>query len=194
VLVSLRDRALQLHMLPKAPQLLSIVQHSLSTDLSPVQMLALARLVSEIDRDNIVNLVLGPDYMTPFVGQDGADLLRPNVPAIRAAIAGAIRSAARPELRAKVEVLNGSGRAGLGQTAADYLTTQGYTVVRIAPAERSDYHSSVVQVLKGDRKAAEALASTLRVPMTAINDVPTPNAGADIRIVVGQDYRPPAGG
>jgi len=44
-------------------------------------------------------------------------------------------------------VLHGSGTAGLGQKAADYLTAQGFNVVRIAPAERSDYRSSVVQVL-----------------------------------------------
>jgi LCP family protein required for cell wall assembly len=193
VLVSVRNRVMQLNMLSRAPQLLSIVQSSLSTDLSPVQMLALAKLVSQIDRDHITNLVIDTNYVRPFTGADGADLLDPDIPAIRRAIANAELSAAHPELRAKVEVLNGSGLAGLAQKAADYLTAQGFNVVRIAPAERSDYRSSVVQVLTeaDDSGAAQALANTLRMPLTAISSVPTPNAQADIRIVVGQDFRLP---
>jgi hypothetical protein len=178
-------------MLSRAPDLVGIIQKSLSTDLSPVQMLALAKLVSQIDRDHIANLVLDTHYATPFKGYDGADLLRPNPPAIRAAIAATYKTAAHPELRAKVEVLNGSGTQGLGQKAADYLTAQGFNVVRIAAAERNDYRSSQVQVLTTDRRAAEALATTLQVPSSAITEVPTPNAAADIRIVVGQDLRLP---
>jgi LCP family protein required for cell wall assembly len=191
VLVGLRNRALQLNMLSHAPELVGIVQNSLSTDLSGVQMLALAKLVSQIDRDRITNVVLDTNYATPFKGYDGADLLRPNTPAIRTAIVAAQQLAAHPEKRARIEVLNGSGTAGLGQKAADYLTAQGFNVVRIASAERNDYRSSLVQVLKTDRRAAEALATTLQVPDTAITDTPTPNAGADIRIVVGQDFRLP---
>ena len=192
VLVSLRNRALQLNMLSRAPELVGIVQKSLATDMSPVQMLAMAKLISQIDRDRIINLVIDASYTTPFRGQDGADLLQPNVPLIKHAIDNAQRSAAHPELRAKIEVLNGSGTAGLGQKAADYLTAQGFNVVRIAAAERNDYRSSLVQVLTEDKGAAQALATTLRVPTTAITKLPTPNADADIRFVVGQDFRLPA--
>src|SRR5262249_30431354 len=157
-------------------------------DLSPVELLSLARLLSEVDRDHIQNLVIDINYVQPFVGAGGADLLSPDTPRIRQAINNAFNLAAHPELKARIEVLNGSGTAGLGQKAADYLTGKGFNVVKIAPAERSDYRSSLVQVLTADRKAAEALATTLRVPATAITDLPTPNALADIRIVVGQDF------
>ncbi|MBV9545413.1 MAG: LytR C-terminal domain-containing protein, partial [Chloroflexi bacterium] len=128
---------------------------------------------------------------SPFVGADGADLLRPDVPAIKRAIDLTEREAAHPELRAKVEVLNGTGTAGLGQRAADYLTAKGFNVVRIAAAERTDYPSSSVVVLTDNTRAAQAVASTLKVPDTAISQVPTPNAAADIRIVIGQDFRLP---
>jgi LCP family protein required for cell wall assembly len=191
VLVSLRNRALQLNMLSRAPELAGIIQKSLTTNLSPVQLLPLAKLISQIDRDRINNLVIDSNYVTPITGVDGAALLSPNAPAIRSAIATTLRAAGHPELKAKVEVLNGSGTAGLGQKAADYLTAQGFNVVRVAAAERSDYHSSLVQVLTEDRRSAEALATMLKVPTTAISDLPTPNAGADIRIVVGQDFRIP---
>jgi polyisoprenyl-teichoic acid--peptidoglycan teichoic acid transferase len=193
VLVAVRDRALQLNMLPKAPEVLGIVQRSLSTDLTTAQLLALARLGSEIDREKIVNLVVDTEYAEPFRGADGADLLRPNTPAIRRAIDSALKSAGRPELRARIEVVNGTPRRGLGQQAADYLQAQGFKVVSVAAAERTDYRSSLVQVLTDDRRAAEALASMLKVPTSAITVVPTANAQVDIRIVIGQDFLLPGG-
>jgi polyisoprenyl-teichoic acid--peptidoglycan teichoic acid transferase len=192
VIVGVRNRVLQLDMVSRAPDLIGIVQSSLATDLTPVEMLGLAKLVSEIDRDKIGSLVIDTQYLRPFTGSDGADLLDPDIPAIKRAISDAERYAAHPELRAKIEVLNGSGTAGLGQKAADYLRAQGFNIVRIAPAERSDYRSSLVQVLGADNGAARALATALSMPETAISAEPTPNATADIRIVVGQDLRIPS--
>ncbi|MBV9174674.1 MAG: LCP family protein [Chloroflexi bacterium] len=191
VILAVRNRVLQLGMLSKAPEMVNIAQQSVTTNLSPVQMLELAKLMSGIDRGNIANLVIDTNYVSPFVGADGADLLRPDVPAIKRAIDLTEREAAHPELRAKVEVLNGTGTAGLGQRAADYLTAKGFNVVRIAAAERTDYPSSSVVVLTDNTRAAQAVASTLKVPDTAISQVPTPNAAADIRIVIGQDFRLP---
>jgi LCP family protein required for cell wall assembly len=192
VIVSLRNRALQLNMLSRAPELAGIISKSLSTNLTPVQMLSLAKLLSQIDRDKIQSLVVDQNYVTPFTGADGAALLSPNTAQIRAAIAVTQRWAARPELRAKVEVLNGSGTAGLGQKAADFLKSQGYNVVRIDSAD-ADARSSLVQVLAPaeDHGAALALATALRVPQTAITELPTPNALATVRIVIGQDFRLP---
>src|SRR6202011_1980747 len=96
VIVNLRSRALQLNMLSKAPELVSIIQNSLSTDLTPVQMLSLGKLASQIDRSKIVNVVIDTNYVTPFKGSDGADLLQPNFPAIRRALDTAPRGAAHP--------------------------------------------------------------------------------------------------
>jgi LCP family protein required for cell wall assembly len=192
VIVGVRNRVLQMDMLSRAPELVGIAQNSVTTNLSPVQMLELGKLLSEVDRDHISNLVIDTTYVRPFVGDDGADLLDPDIPAIKRAITRAEQSATHPELRAKVEVLNGSGTGGLGQKAADYLTAQGFNVVRVAAAERSDYASSLVQVLGGDSNAAaQALAKVLKMPATAISVEPTIDAAADIRIVVGNDFRVP---
>src|SRR5207253_9452475 len=68
VLVSLRNRALQLNMLTRAPDSVGIAQKSLSTDLSPLQMLSLAKLISQIDRNNITSLVIDTNYGTQFNG------------------------------------------------------------------------------------------------------------------------------
>src|SRR5262249_14421373 len=183
VIVSVKNRVLQMDMLQHAPELMNIAQSSVSTNLSPVQMLALAKLVSQIDKDRISNLVIDASYVRPFVGADGADLLDPDFGAIKRAIETAERTASRPELRARVEVLNGSATPGLGQRAADYLTAQGFNVVSVASAERNDYRSSLVQVLAPDNgSAAQALATVLRLPATAISDQLTACATAAIHV------------
>ena len=64
-------------------------------------------------------------------------------------------------------------------------------MVRVAAAERNA-PSSVLEVLTNDQQASEALANALGVPPTAINAAPSPNAGVDIRLIVGQDFRLPA--
>ncbi len=191
VLVAVRDRALQLNMLPRAPEMLGIVQKAINTDLSTAELLALARLGSEIDRERIATLVVDTELVEPFKGEDGADLLRPNTPAIRRAIDNALKAASRPELRARIEVLNGTARAGLGQQAADYLSAQGYDVVRIAVADRTDYATSSVQVLTGNRLAGDAVAAALQLPAGALRERPTASSTADLRVVVGQDFRLP---
>src|SRR5947209_8553262 len=63
VILSVRNRVLQLNELSRAPELLSIAQNAVSTDLSPVEMLELAKLVSGIDRDKITNLVIDTSYV-----------------------------------------------------------------------------------------------------------------------------------
>ena len=73
--------------------------------------------------------MIDANYVTPFKGSDGADLLGPNFPAIRRAIDAKTRGPRTRSCRRKIEVLNGSGTVGLGQKAADYLTAQGFNVV-----------------------------------------------------------------
>jgi polyisoprenyl-teichoic acid--peptidoglycan teichoic acid transferase len=191
VIVAIRNRALQLNMITRAPELAGIIQKNLYTNLSLPQMLSLAKLLSQVDRERIQPLVIDTNYVTPFTGADGAALLDPSVPRIRAAIAAVQKSAAHPELQAKIEVLNGTGTVGMEKKAADFLKSQGYNVVRSASADAGEYRFSQVQVLAQDHGAAEALAAALRVPHTAISDLPTPNAGADVRILLGQDFRLP---
>ncbi len=192
VIVAVRDRAMQLNMLPKAPDLLGIVQQAVSTDIGPTEMLALARLSSEIDRGKIDSLVIDAQYVIPFTGLDGAALLRPDYAGIRRAIDNAFKTAGHPELRAKIEILNGTARSGLAQQAADYLSAQGFNVVRVAPADTTTYASSSVQSLTGNHDAAAAIAGALQLPASSVTDVSNADAGSDVRITLGQDFQVPA--
>jgi LCP family protein required for cell wall assembly len=194
VLVAMQDRVLQPDVLRKAPELLGIVQRAMNTDLRPEQMLALARLGSEIDRDKITSLVVDTQFARPFTSEDGADVLLPDTPAIRRAFDRVLKAASRPELRARIEVLNGSGRQGYGQKVANHLSASGYEVVRVAAADRNDYRESSIEVLTGMEKAGEALASALRLPGTSVRDGNSQTSSADLRITIGRDFTLPGEG
>ena len=188
VILAMRDRALQLDMLPRAPALLGIVQQAISTDLSGTELLALARLASEIDADRVANVVVDTQLATPFKGADGADLLSPNIPGIRREIDRALQAANRPETQARLEILNGTTRAGVGQQASDALQELGFQVINVDVADRRDYQSTQVQVLAGDRTVGEAVANTLHLPPSAVVESAAQDAPADVRVILGQDY------
>lgn len=92
-LVAVRDRALQLNVLPRLPALLGLLQQTVATDLGPTQMLALARLGAEIERERISSLVIDTRYADPYRSADGAALLLPRTGAIRAAVRELLASA-----------------------------------------------------------------------------------------------------
>jgi len=60
VLLAIRDRVLVTGILSKLPDLISEIGDSVRTDLSPRQVLSLARLGQEIDADNIYSHTIAP--------------------------------------------------------------------------------------------------------------------------------------
>lgn len=94
VLLAIRDRAVQANMILKAPELVPLAQKMVATDFGPFDLIKLARLSSEIDRERVTNLVIDATYASPFVTSDGAEVLLPNRPAIQSAITQAFARAA----------------------------------------------------------------------------------------------------
>jgi LCP family protein required for cell wall assembly len=188
VLLALRDRGLQLDILPRIPSLIGIAKEAVSTDLGPLEMMSLAKLGADIQRDRIKTLVLDGNYADPFIGQNGENLLAPRQRDITAAILRAYNEAAGQT--APVEILNGTNQAGVASRLADALARAGYDVRRVADADRNDYADTTIEVLGNNEQAASVLAARLKLPASAIKLVPTPNAGADLRVIVGNSYKP----
>jgi LCP family protein required for cell wall assembly len=188
VLVAMRDRGMQLNMLPRVPSLIGQAQQAVQTDFGVTQMFQLARLGSEIERDRIKSVVVDTTLAQPFLGPYGEDLLEPDQVAIRAAIAKAFAEAAGQS--ARVEVLNGTTRAGIARQLGDRLAAAGYDVVRVDTADRTDYPETSIVVLGENERAATTLAARLRLPQTAIRQAPVPSSAADVRIILGRNYTP----
>jgi anionic cell wall polymer biosynthesis LytR-Cps2A-Psr (LCP) family protein len=78
VLLAARDKALGLgiaSLLARAPDLYQRVEQGIRTDLSLEQLVALSRTASDLSSDNIRNEVLDGNYVSPFVTDQGAQVL-----------------------------------------------------------------------------------------------------------------------
>ena len=87
VLLALKDKLLEQNilteLLPRLPQLVSSLGDAVQTDLPLDQIIALARMASQLDLDNIEQLVIDNTLTTPSVTEGGAWVLLPDREAIR---------------------------------------------------------------------------------------------------------------
>ena len=85
----------------------------------------------------------------------------------------------------RVQVLNGSGDAGIGVRVASFLREGGYRVVEVRNADRSDYFASMVVARRTDlsiaREVAHYLGGPPLVQQTWDSDL------ADVSVLIGSD-------
>jgi LCP family protein required for cell wall assembly len=86
VLLAMREKALQLNIVPKLPKLISEFRDSLYTDLSPGEMVALAKLGKEVEAQNIVSRSIDECCVTTFYTTQGEEALLPNRAALQKAV------------------------------------------------------------------------------------------------------------
>ena len=89
-----------------------------------------------------------------------------------------------------VEVLNGSGRAGLARTATRELRRGGLDVVYFGNAPGPALDSTQVLVRRGDSTAARRAARLLGVGEMAWS--PDSTRRVDATVILGGDYVPPS--
>jgi LCP family protein required for cell wall assembly len=190
VLFAIRQRALQLNMLLRAPSLVGQARDMVATDLSLDQLVRLAKLAQQIDSEQVHSLMIDATFVREIRLRDGADVLVPDKERVRRAVA-ALVAGMNPQQAARIEVLNGSGRPGLAADTAKFLLNLGYDVVRIDDADRSDYVDSVLEVPAGRLSLAEDLAATLKLPRWAPREGRSADDDVDVRIIVGRQFRLP---
>lgn len=83
VLLAIRRRALQPDVLPKLPALTSQIRGLVKTDMSLLEMLALANVAKDIDAASIERRAIDVDMIYPWVRPDGAQVLLPDRAKIR---------------------------------------------------------------------------------------------------------------
>lgn len=92
--------------------------------------------------------------------------------------------------RLTVEVLNGSGRAGLARTATRALRRGGLDVVFFGNADTGTAEVTRLLVRRGDSTAARRAARLLGVGSTEW--APDSTRRVDLSVILGGDYQPPA--
>lgn len=203
LLVAIKDKALALDVIPKIPSLMGTMKDMIDTDIPPTDILRLAGLAKGINSTRVSSLVIDEKLAIPFRGEGGADLLAPNVPEIRKAIAALLADPAIKNEAANIELQNGTARSGLATKAGDFLTDLGCNVAKVTGADRTDYKTTQIQLFTDKKATAALIADTLKVGQQAVVVMPSPtpsataasqksaNAGPDIRVILGQDYTLP---
>ena len=202
ILLALRQQAVSLDLIDKAPQLIQDFGDAIGTDLSPLQAVKLGRLASEIGPDNIQQLSLDavltayedPEYYFAAdweaVGEIMSDLTGENIIPPNATID-------KPNLNAQVSILDGSLILGLGPRVLEVVTGLGFegaTTVDLPDA--GIYPTTEIYVSQENLATGVYLAKTLGLPETAvkITDNPTtPTPGNTIEATVADQTPVPEG-
>jgi LCP family protein required for cell wall assembly len=186
VLLALREQALTLDLLRKAPELITEVGDAVRTDLNHNQVLQLARLATEIGQPQIEQLSLDSalitwqtdefyfqgdwamigDIMSTFSGQN---------------IVPPMSALANPRYDTTISILDGTLVPGLGPRVLDVVESNGFAdATTVDLPDAGNYPSTQIIVSPSNIATAYLLAGILGVPETAItasDDVQTPTIG-----------------
>lgn len=205
VLMAIYEKVTRLDMLPKlasrAPTMWRTLQDSVVTELTLKEIIALARLASDVDRDDIRYGVIDQNYTQFWETPDGQQVLVPLRDRMRelrnyifTAEAPNPDGEEQPEAQleqeaATIEILNGTLTMGLAGNVSERLQQEGLQVQYIGNADRSDIAESVIVAHTGKTYTAEFIARSLGIPQKAVVHGADPGAKYDITIILGSDYQ-----
>lgn len=191
VLIAARERALQLDLLPKLPELIQKFRSTVGTDLTPAQIIALARVAKDVDPKSVV-VRTAPG--TPIKTSTGADVLQLDRRALAKVVNDVFSSTSgdAEDDTASIEVLNATTTVGLATRTAGLLTGKGLQVVRFDTADEGGRTETVIYAAAGKRKTAEKIAGILGLPPSRVQDRPKDlTTTADVRVLLGKDVKVP---
>jgi anionic cell wall polymer biosynthesis LytR-Cps2A-Psr (LCP) family protein len=197
VLLSLREQMNAQAIIANLPDLVNALKDSVKTDIKTKDLPKLLALAESVDTKNIRSFVFAPSYSaTEFANSPRGYIITPNVARIRKAVDQAFKLT--PELLARRErlesegatvwVLNGSGRANLQTTTADFLEYQGLNAS--APKRTVDTRPAKTKVVVYNGKETD-LPETIKYLQrrfdTTVELATDPGRGVDIVITLGKD-------
>jgi len=93
----------------------------------------------------------------------------------------------RPKQPIRIELLNGSGRAGLAGELASYLRDGGFDVLEVSNADRADYRATLVvnrtEATEPGKVVAEYLGTRHVIQQISSQEM------IDVTVIVGRDAR-----
>jgi len=209
VMMAILDRVTSYELLPElartAPELYKTLSSSVLTDMALDQLLALGNLAIDVDREAIRFGVIDQTCTQPWMTPEGAQVLVPLRDCMRELRDYVFQATPletttgeeavtvptpTPEV-ATVAVLNGTARAGLASSAADYLRAQGFDVVHVGNADRQDYASTLIVINHDKPVTTNGVVRSLSLQPTAVVQGQDTESAYDIVVVLGQDFELP---
>ncbi|MBI2906592.1 MAG: LCP family protein [Chloroflexi bacterium] len=191
LLMAIRDRAMQLGIIPKLPALIGDLGGTVKTDLSVSEILTLATIAREIDPESIMSRSLDMKYLTATLTTAGADVVVPDRQKVKELINEMFFD---PKLRkedASILVLNGTSKTGLAGRVASHLQGRGLTQVTTGNADALSYKETIIYDYSAKRYTANYLAEMLGVPASQVKAKNDPARQADVTVILGDDAKVP---
>jgi anionic cell wall polymer biosynthesis LytR-Cps2A-Psr (LCP) family protein len=198
ILVAIRDKALSsgtLTNLGAVTGLIDALGNNLRTNIETKEIRTLMEVAQKIESSNIVSIDLyekdNPMFTTGMLPGAGSSVYPKagvgEYSQIQAYIAKKLTS--NPVVRegANVTVLNGSGVAGVGQTVADTLTKQGFTIDEVANAPEGEYADiEVYQIGDGNTATASKLKELYGITIKTTTPPVSVTGETDFVVIVGK--------
>ncbi|MGQ9902798.1 MAG: LCP family protein [Anaerolineae bacterium] len=203
VIMALRDAVLSTDavtkVLPNAPQILTMLQDSIRTDLSPLEIVQLAMLAKDIPQDKIARLVIDETSVQAWTTPQGGSVLIPirdRLRELREKLynpppASPVDTAHATLEPGRIVVHNGTQTQGLAATAKAWLESQGFTVVEVGNAV-GDYPRTVIIDYKGRPAYTARLAASLGLPVSVVVAQPDAAQPLDALVILGDDFKIPS--
>jgi LCP family protein required for cell wall assembly len=203
VIRAMADKVLRADMLPtllpKLPRLLYTMRSSIETDIPMALQLEFANYVRGSSLREVRQLVLDSQFGEETYSEEGAWILRPNRVKVLSALAeffehgettadGRTAVALTDPAWVRIEILNGTGEPGAAARARDLLQSQGWKVVSIGDADRSDYGRTIIvnYGVPEELVARVGVDLDLEPELSSLHGLSLSSA-VDVRIVVGRD-------
>ena len=185
-----------LALLPKAWMLVSTMRSSIDTNIPMLVQYEFADYMRAAALQEVRQEVLDSRYGEEKVTEDAGWILIPDREKVRTAVnqffMPPTANAATPEgidpHWVRIEVLNGSGEQGVAAQTRDYLQAQGWQVVAIGDADRSDYSKTLVVNYGVPETIIQRMSQDLALqPGASTLKGLSSTQPIDLRIVVGRD-------
>lgn len=190
---ALAKQALNLNLLPRLPTLIDTTLDAISTDIQPLEVLALANLASQIGLDGLKMKAIDESLTTPFVTLDGAQILLPDKAGIEAILtelfAPTVASLENDYEGVRIVIKNGTPQVGLAEAVADLLYRRGYDVQEYVDLDSSQYEETAITSREESMELAQNLAGLLGIDQVSL--VSFEGEDADITILLGRGFTVP---
>lgn len=191
IIRALYHRALDVNIVSSIPELWGAVQQTVETDLGVNDLVWLGWVGTRLDMSNIKSRFIAPPYLTPETSPTGAYILVPVEGALEPLIAEALLPPAegrsgQPVFR--VELWDGTGRAGMADVAAARLAWEGFEVVGVQTVDYAPRTQIVDFTTTGKGSPLWLLTRLYGRQAEDIVTEPTEGAPAEFRVILGGDY------
>lgn len=198
-LAAVSEKLLEPMTLARLPQLMEVAQSNIETSMTTAEMLQIAHWAKGLSMD-AVHMVMVPGEFSG--GQYAASYWLPDMSETRRIARAHLTDEAEwmasepapvaevtPEIKreTRITVLNGTGRTGIANEAAQLLRSDGWTVWTVSTHTSSDVSRTRIISQKGDDGLGGAIAQSLGVQAEAVSasvgDIQT-----DFTVVLGSDF------